>query len=32
MGATPSLAQRWGIDGLVLLPFFLPALPLIGIV
>ena len=26
MGATPALAQKWGIDGLALLPFFLPAL------
>ena len=26
MGATPALAQHWGIDGLALLPFFLPAL------
>jgi hypothetical protein len=26
MGATPALARRWGIDGVALLPFFLPAL------
>ena len=26
MGATPALAQYWGIEGLALLPFFLPAL------
>ena len=26
MGATPALAQLWGIDGFALLPFFLPAL------
>lgn len=26
MGATPALAQMWGIDGVALLPFFLPAL------
>jgi hypothetical protein len=26
MGATPALAQIWGIDGVALLPFFLPAL------
>jgi hypothetical protein len=26
MGATPALAQLWGIDGPALLPFFLPAL------
>ena len=26
MGATPWLAQRWGIEGFALLPFFLPAL------
>jgi hypothetical protein len=26
MGATPPLAQHWGIDGVALLPFFLPAL------
>lgn len=26
MGATPVLARRWGIDGIALLPFFLPAL------
>ena len=26
MGATPALAQHWGIDGVALLPFFLPAL------
>lgn len=26
MGATPWLARRWGIDGVALLPFFLPAL------
>lgn len=26
MGATPALADYWGIDGVALLPFFLPAL------
>jgi hypothetical protein len=26
MGATPALAETWGIDGIALLPFFLPAL------
>jgi hypothetical protein len=26
MGATPALAQLWGVDGVALLPFFLPAL------
>jgi hypothetical protein len=26
MGATPPLAKMWGIDGVALLPFFLPAL------
>ena len=26
MGATPWLAERWGIEGFALLPFFLPAL------
>jgi hypothetical protein len=26
MGATPALARKWGIDGVALLPFFLPAL------
>ena len=26
MGATPWLARRWGIEGIALLPFFLPAL------
>jgi hypothetical protein len=26
MGATPALAETWGITGLALLPFFLPAL------
>ena len=26
MGATPALAETWGIEGLALLPFFLPAL------
>ncbi len=26
MGATPALAETWGIEGVALLPFFLPAL------
>ena len=26
MGATPALAEQWGIEGWALLPFFLPAL------
>ena len=26
MGGTPALAERWGIEGWALLPFFLPAL------
>ena len=26
MGATPALAEMWGIDGPALIPFFLPAL------
>jgi hypothetical protein len=26
MGATPWLAEKWGIEGFALLPFFLPAL------